>query len=119
MAAAIRAAGGWPPGHGILAGQLIWLAPALWLAALGLLAAATLRAPAPAAGLVAVVWIVEELYVGDQRWARPLYLFATTRTDGAGWPANRITLLATAAALISTAWLLLGRTERLAVGEPG
>jgi hypothetical protein len=110
---AVRAAGWWPAGHGLAGGQLIWLAPVLWLAGFGFLAGVCARAPAPAAGVVAVLWVLQVL---RGSWIRPLYLFATTRGTPDGWVLNRISLLATACALLAAAWLLLGRTERL-VGE--
>ena len=112
---------GWPWTHGTVVGQLIWLAPTLWLAAVGLLAGAVLRSPAAAGGLVAVLWLVEQLFRAtfqEHAWSRLLYLFATTRGAVPGdWMANRLTLVGTALALGVAAWALLGRTERLVGGE--
>jgi hypothetical protein len=110
-----------PDTHGAFLGQLVWLAPTLWLAAAGLLAAALFRGPAAASGVVAVLWIVEQVFgdvVQEHRWSRLLYLFATTRGAVPGdWIANRLTLLASAVVLGFLAWLLLGRAERLVRGE--
>lgn len=124
IAAILLAAGGWddrPQAHGAVVGQLVWLAPTLWLAALGFLAGAAFGSPAAAAGLVAVLWILEQTFPGavqEHRWSRLLYLFATNRgAVPADWTGNRLTLLATAIVLGSAAWLLLRRIERLVRGE--
>jgi hypothetical protein len=110
----------WPAHHGAVPGQLTWLAPTLALAGLGLLAGAALRGPAAAGGLVAVFWIIQQIFAGpvqEQTWSRLLYLFATTRGAAPGeWTANRLTLIGAAAVLCAAAWLLLGRTERLLQG---
>ena len=102
-------------------GQLVWLAPTLWLAAVGLLAGAVFRGPAAASGLVAVLWIFEQIFAGavqEHWWSRMLYLFATIRgAVPADWTANRLALLATAIVPGIAAWLLLGRIERLVQGE--
>lgn len=111
----------WPESHGPFAGQLVWLAPTLGLGGLGFLAGAAFRGPAAAGGLVAAVWLLQQVFAGlmqDRTGTRMLYLFATTR--GAvpeQWTANRLTLVATALAMCGLAWLLLGRTERLLRGE--
>jgi hypothetical protein len=123
LAAGMVSTGWWdraPANHGSLAGQLIWLAPTLWLGAAGLLAAVLLRNPAAASGLIAGVWILEQILadaVQAHYWSRLLYLFASTR--GAvpeEWGANRLTLVASAICLAGAAWLLLGRAERLVRG---
>ncbi|GFJ96132.1 hypothetical protein Prum_097740 [Phytohabitans rumicis] len=110
----------WPEAHGAFVGQLVWLAPTLWLAAAGFLAGAVFRGPAPASGLVAVLWILQQLFAGgwqEHQWSRLLYLFATTRGTVPGdWLANRLTLVATGVALGYAGWLLVGRAERL-IGE--
>jgi len=121
VVAGLVVTGRWPADHGPLPGQLVWLAPTLCLAGLGLLAGAAFRRPAAATGLVATVWIVEQIFadpVQDHTWSRLLYLFATTRgTVPADWTANRLTLLAAAVAFGGVAWALLGRAERLLHGE--
>ncbi|MFG1605103.1 hypothetical protein [Actinoplanes sp. NPDC049265] len=107
--------GRWPAGHGPIVGQLVWLAPGLWLTAFGLLAGVLLRGPAAASGLVAVLWLVEQLFgavVQEHGWSRAVYLFATTQgTVPAEWAGNRITLIATALGLGGGAFMLLGRAE--------
>jgi hypothetical protein len=113
--------GWWPQNRGVLIGQLIWLAPTVWLSGLGFLAGAAFRSPAAAGGLVTTWWIVQQVLPGllqGRDWSRPLYLFATTR--GAvpeEWTTNRVTLVATAFALGAAGWLMLGRVERLLRGE--
>jgi hypothetical protein len=113
----------WPANHGAVAGQLTWLAPAMWLAGLGFLAGAVFRSPGTAGGLVGTYWIIQQVLAGDvqdHRWSRPLFLFATTRgADPGDWTANRYTLTASAIALTVLGWLLLGRTERLVRGSGG
>lgn len=120
MALAMLATGWWarwPANHGPFLGQLVWLAPALGLGALGFLAGAAFRGPAAAGGMVAACWLLHQLFadaVQQHGWSRLLYLFATTRGAVAGdWMANRLTLIAVAVALGAVAWLLLGRSERL------
>jgi hypothetical protein len=110
----------WPRTHGVLLGQLTWAAPVCWLAGLGLLAGAVLRAPAAAATVVTAPWLLEQLLpdrLQAYHWSRLLYLFATTGGRDADWGANRFALLASAVLLAAGAWLLLGRTERLLGGE--
>jgi len=72
----------WPEAHPALAGQLTWLAPALCLSGLGLLAAVLSGSPAVASIVVTSVWVFEYAAVSplqEHRWSRLLYLFATTR----------------------------------------
>lgn len=113
---------GWlPEDRDVLSGQLIWLAPTVWLGGLGFLAGAALRSPAAAGGLVTTWWIVQQVFPGllqGRDWSRPLFLFATMR--GAApqdWAANRLTLVTTSLVLGGLGWVLLGRVERLLRGE--
>jgi hypothetical protein len=124
VAAAMVASGWWhrwPAAHAPLAGQLTWLAPTLCLSGLGLLAGALSGSPATATSVVATLWVFQQAAAGvlqEHRWSRPLYLFATTRgTVEGGWTANRLTLLAAGAAMISAGWLLLRRPGRLLTKE--
>ncbi|HVQ93561.1 MAG TPA: hypothetical protein VMU51_21160 [Mycobacteriales bacterium] len=126
IAAVLLVIDGWadrPQAHGAVVGQLVWLAPTLWLAAVGFLAGAVFRGPAAAGGLVAVLWMIEQILteaVQQHQWSRLLYLFATSQgTVPADWTGNRLTLVATAIVLGIAAWLLLGGTERLVRGEAG
>ncbi|WP_405139806.1 hypothetical protein OG589_24160 [Sphaerisporangium sp. NBC_01403] len=104
-----------------LAGQLTWLAPTLWLTALGLLAAAVFRSTVAATTTVAMVWLLEQIATDALRGnavSRWLYLFATShRPVSADWLGNRVTLLVTAILLLVAAWPLLGDTERVLGGE--
>ncbi|GGO71786.1 hypothetical protein [Nonomuraea cavernae] len=121
VCAALMASGWWTFAYGGAAGQLVWLAPALWLAALGFFAAAALRSTAAATSLVAFVWTGEQLFSGalaDNPAYRLLHLFATTSYGSNDWPVNRLFLLATAVPLAFGGWLLLGNTERVLRGEP-
>lgn len=110
----------WPANHGVVAGQLTWLAPALALGALGFVAGAAFRGPAAAGALVTSLWALQQVFADlaqDHYAARLLYLFATTR--GAvpdDWTENRLALLGVAVALVALALVLLGRSERL-IGE--
>lgn len=124
IAVSLISTGWWPrlsETHGPLVGQLVWVAPTVWLAAVGLLAGAAFRGPAAAGGVVALLWIVEQIFtdvVQEHRWSRLLYLFATTRgAEPEDWTANRLTLVGSAIVFGALAWLLLGRTERLVGGE--
>ncbi|MCT9932734.1 hypothetical protein N5079_21250 [Planotetraspora sp. A-T 1434] len=105
------------------AGQLTWLAPAVWLTALGLLAAAVFRSTVAATTTVAVVWVFEQVLSGPLRESaapRLLYLSATARGAAPGaWLPNRLGLICTALPLLGAAWALLGNTERILGGERG
>jgi hypothetical protein len=115
------ATGWWPQSHGVPSGQLVWLAPTVWLGGLGFLAGAAFRSPAAAGGLVTTWWIVQQIFPGllqGRDWSRLFYLFATDRdTVPEDWTANRLTLVATALVLGGLGWVLLGRPERLLRGE--
>ncbi|GAA0833064.1 hypothetical protein ACFQVD_25290 [Streptosporangium amethystogenes subsp. fukuiense] len=106
--------------HG-LAGQLAWLSPTLWLAALGLLLAAALRSAAAATAIVSFIWLFEQMLAHlfqEDLMLRLLHMFATTHGTVPGdWLPNRLTLLATAPLLAAAAWPLLGDAERILGGE--
>ncbi|WP_152990441.1 hypothetical protein [Sphaerimonospora mesophila] len=122
---AVLTLGGWwalvPGAPNGLAVQLVWLAPALWLAALGLLASAAFGSAVAATTTVAFVWITEQVATETLQSvpaSRLFYLFATMRGTVPGdWTANRVVLLCTAVPLIAAAWPLLGRPERILGGE--
>lgn len=104
----------WPLAPEPALGQLTWLAPTLWLGGLGFLLGALLRSPAAAGGLVATVWLVQQLMADTMRgWvgSRLVFLFATTRGSGEDWLANRLVLLASGVALLVAGWLVLARAE--------
>ncbi len=69
----------WPAAPGLLAAQLVWLAPAAFLAALGVALSLLTTSGGVAAAVVGVVWLAEvakpSLFVG--RGWQPLYLFAS------------------------------------------
>ncbi|MGN9839881.1 hypothetical protein ACTMTI_17320 [Nonomuraea sp. H19] len=120
VSVALMASGWWRFEYGGAAGQLVWLAPALWLAALGFFGAVALRGTAAATALVAFVWTGEQLFGGglaDNPAYRVLHLFATTSWESDGWPLNRLFLLLTALPPAVGAWLLLGNAERVLRGE--
>ncbi|TDC97336.1 hypothetical protein E1292_37275 [Nonomuraea deserti] len=122
VSSVLMASGWWTFAYGGAAGQLVWLAPSLWLAALGLCCAAALRSTAAATSLVAFVWTGEQLFGGvlaDNAAYRLLHLFATTSWSVDGWPLNRLVLMGTAVPMAAGAWLLLGNAERVLEGEPG
>jgi hypothetical protein len=124
-AAAIMVASGWwdrwPGAHEPLAGQLTWLAPTLCLSGLGLLIGALSGSPATATSAVTALWffhLAAGSLLGQHRWSRLLYLFATTRaTTDDDWLANRLTLVAAGVAMISLGWLRLRRPGRLLTKE--
>jgi hypothetical protein len=121
VVAVLVATGWWPQNRGVPSGQLVWLAPTLWLGGLGFLAGAAFRSPAAAGGLVTTWWIVQQLFpdlLQGRDWSRLFYLFASNRgTVPEDWTANRITLVTTALVLGGLGWALLGRPERLLRGE--
>lgn len=113
----------WPQSHDVLLGQLTWLSPAVWLAAVGFLAAALLASPAAASGVVAIIWLFEQVLKDDiaaQHWSRLLFLFTTTRgAVPADWLPNRLLLLGTGLVVLAVAAARLRRTERFLVGVSG
>lgn len=121
LAVILAVAGRWPSTHAPLAGQLIWLAPLLWLAALGLTLAVMARSGAIAGTVISALWLCEELFAGvfaQHDLLRSLYLFATSRLSATdGWVANRITLVLSATGMLLLAWLVLARPERLLTAE--
>lgn len=104
--------------------QLIWLAPLVALAGLGLAATVTLRSVAAAGGLVAVVWLAQELLgasIAHAAWLQPVWLFYRyTDVDQTAWLANRVVLLVAGAAFGAIALWRLSRPESLlTVGGEG
>jgi hypothetical protein len=109
--ATIRPAGQatWPSSGTV--GLVVWLAPTVALVGLGLLVAAILRDPPPAAGVVVTGWLFEEL--APDRVPGPVYLFASTEPFTGDWLANRLTLIAVGAVAVAAAWPQLGRPSLL------
>jgi hypothetical protein len=94
---------------------LLWLAPTLWLSAVGILLALFLRSRATAVALLGVVWVVQLAFHGyftSFGWTRPWFLFATLTTPSAPyWQLNRLELIATGVACLILSWLYLRNNE--------
>lgn len=97
--------------------HLIWLAPLVALAGLGLAAAVALRSVAAASGLVAVFWLAQELLgasIAHAAWLQPIWLFYRYTADNpSGWVVNRGVLLIAGVFLSALALWLLRRSESL------
>jgi len=102
--------------------QLGWLAPLLWFVAVGATLALALRSRAASSGLLTGVWLLENLFRETflaTDWLRFWFLFATTYTPGAAaeeWPANRATLVGTAAVVAVGAWAMTRTGEAHVLG---
>jgi hypothetical protein len=100
---------------------LLWLAPTLWLSAVGMMLALFLRSRASAVALLGVVWLVQLAFHGyfaSYDWTRPWFLFATLYTPaGAYWHMNRLELIATAIVGLVVCWMYLRNTEWRFRGE--
>jgi len=122
--------GGRWPGRGINAQtQLVWLAPMILLAGLGLAAGALTARGIVGTATVGALWILQVVDPGvfvAHRAGRLLYLFANGRVPGAPYTANgRLTtvwahdrglLLAAGLGLTVMAWIALRSPERLLRG---
>lgn len=118
----------WSTSLQFLTGQLVWLAPLLWFAAVGLCLALLLRSRSAAAALLGGIWIVETFFKGlfaATDWLHPVFLFPTTLVPFVGplpqavfnlWLTSRFELLGTALVLLILGWLLLHNTEGLLKG---
>ena len=111
----------WVPVQPLLAGQLAWLAPALWLAGAGVLLSLLLRSRASSGALLGCIWLFQLVFHGyfaQYNWTRPWFLFATLFTPTASfWLSNRLELIATALLLLAAAWWFLRNPERRFFGE--
>jgi hypothetical protein len=100
---------------------LLWLAPTLWLSAVGLLLALLLRSRATATALLGVVWVIQLAFHGyfaSYDWTRPWFLFATLYTPAATyWRLNRLELIATAIVGLDVCWMYLRNSEWRLRGE--
>jgi hypothetical protein len=130
LTATVIAAGAWRGSPGVLAAQLVWLAPTAFLAAVG--AAVCMFAGSGGLGAAAVgaLWLAEvgepALFVG-RAW-QPLFLFANGRVPGApfhsaagatpAWWHDRIALCLAALALAGVAACLAGNPDRLLRSTP-
>ncbi len=119
--AVLQAFGWWPSAHSGAAGALVWLAPLLWLPALGVFLAVLLRNATAASGLIAGLWLVEQLFAvafAASAPGRAVSLFPATWLAGMpGWAVNRAVLLTTAAVLLAGTCALLARPHRLLTEE--
>ncbi|PZR99332.1 MAG: hypothetical protein DLM69_07465 [Candidatus Chloroheliales bacterium] len=107
--------------NSLLGDQLTWLAPLLWLVGVATALSLGLRAAVVGSGLIAVLWVVEQVLkdlFAAIPWLEPLWLFERWQPQQAmQWGFNRFVLLASAAALLGLAYWLLGRPERLLKGD--
>ncbi len=111
----------WPTPLQILAMQMIWLVPLLWFVAVGLCLTLLTHSRTASGALLAVIWILEVLFLGNiaekTPWLQPAMLFSTTLApDASYWLSSHIALLLTALLLLPINWLLLRNTEGLLKG---
>lgn len=120
----------WSGGPDAVTAQLVWLAPVLFLAALGALTTVSTASAASGTAVVAVVWVLEaaqsSLFIG-RPW-QPLYLFADGVVpaepfhDDAGltgaWWRDRLVLCLAALVCTGVSVVLARRPERLLRGAP-
>ena len=111
-----------------LMGQLVWLAPLLWLAGCGLCLALLLRSRSASAALLGGIWVLEIIfknYLAATDWLHPVLLFPTTLLPLAGrlpqayfdiWLDTRLEVLGTGLALCLIGWLLMRNPEGLLKG---
>jgi hypothetical protein len=121
----VIAAGAWRTAPGLLAAQLVWLAPAAFLSGLGAATCLLTASRGLGAAAVGVLWLAEvaepALFVG-RAW-QPLFLFANGRVAGApfqsasgvtvAWWQDRVAVCIAAVALSCIAAALAGNPERL------
>ncbi len=108
-----------------LTGMLTWLAPLLWLVAVGLCLALLLHSRSASGALLGGIWIVEIIfkdYFAVTDWLYPVFLFPTTLLPLVGpvpqnifnsWLTNRFELIGTALVLLLIGRVLLRNPERL------
>jgi hypothetical protein len=111
-----------------LMGQLVWLAPLLWLAGFGFCLALLLRSRSASAALLGGIWVLEIIFkdvLAYYAWLRPVLLFPTTLLPLVGrlpqayfdiWLDTRLEVLGTGLALCLIGWLLLRNPEGLLKG---
>ena len=105
----------WVPREPFLQGQLTWLSPLLWFAAIGIMGALLLRSQVNCVALFASVWLIEltfHSYFTKYNWLQPWFLPATLFAPKTPfWLINRIELLLTALILSIAAWFYLRHPE--------
>ena len=103
------------------AGQLAWLAPLLWFAAIGLCLAALTHNSTAVSTCLSGIWLLETIFSGyfvSTNWLRPIFLFPTTLTPSVDfWLANRVELVVAALVFLAIGLLLLRNTEGLLKGS--
>lgn len=111
----------WWTGPDPLAAPLVWAPPTLWLTALAVLLGLLGRSVVVATTGIAAVWLGEQLFaatLAGTPWARPFFLFATTRVGvGDGWWTNRLALSVTGAIFVVAVVVLLRRPQLLLTEE--
>ncbi|HEX9413856.1 MAG TPA: hypothetical protein VF916_10175 [Ktedonobacterales bacterium] len=114
----------------VLLTQLLWLAPLLWMVALGSALAVLTQQRTASGALLGGIWLLDVVFVevlAHTAWLRPfllfpatLLLFPATHVSLADfntyWLNTRFELLGTAMALLPFSWLLLHDTEKLLKG---
>jgi hypothetical protein len=117
----LRLSGHLATNRDVVTAQLVWLAPTLWLVAVGMLAAMVFRSAPAAAALVAIIWLFEQIQHDNLlhgRWTRPIFLFTTTYApDSPTWLPDRLWLVTTAFVPAAAGAWLLRRPERLLRGD--
>jgi hypothetical protein len=112
-----------------LTDQLTWLAPLLWMVAVGLCLALLLRSRAASAAILGSVWILEIIfkdYLAATTWLHPVLLFPTTlilfpttlipNSIFWTWLFTRLEIVVTGVVLLLLGWLLLQYPEGLLKG---
>lgn len=102
-------------------GQLAWLSPLIWFAAIGLCLAALMHNSTAVSTLLSGIWLLETIFSGyfvSTNWLRPVFLFPTTLAPSIDfWLANRVELLVTALVFLLIGFLFLRNTEALLKGS--
>lgn len=111
----------WPMPLQVLAIQMIWLVPLVWFVAVGLCLTLLTHSRTASSALLAIIWIIEVLFLGNiadkTPWLQPAMLFSTTLSpDAPYWLSSHIALLLMALLLLPVNWLLLRNTEGLLKG---
>lgn len=109
--------------------QLTWLAPLLWMVALGLCLALLLRSRTASIAILGGIWILEIIFkdgLAATAWLHPIFLFPTTLSlfptplipDSVfwAWLISRYEILGTGLVLLLLGWLLLRNPESLLKG---
>jgi hypothetical protein len=111
--------------------QLVWLAPLLWMMALGLCMALLIRSGTGSSALLAGIWLIEIVFkdmIVTTSWLRPLLLFPSTllvfpatqvQPDDFNtyWLTTRFEILGSALFLLIVGGLLLRNHEALLKGS--